>query len=139
MQHKVLFVYQDEPGGPYKIESVWATQNGEHYRIDNIPFFAKNIAYGDIVSVEEDDGELYFDGLITPSGHSVVRLVITDEQEVDKVGQELIALGCDWEGSHIKNLISVDIPKEIDYNKIKQFLDKGRQQDKWDYQEACLG
>ncbi|MBK6840597.1 MAG: DUF4265 domain-containing protein [Bacteroidetes bacterium] len=106
----MLLVYDDE--GTYKIESVWATKVGENYKIVNIPFFAKNLALGDIVSVEKDNGDLYFDTLIEPSGNSVVRLMIFDENNVESVGADLVKLGCGWEGSHIKNLITVNIPKE---------------------------
>jgi Domain of unknown function (DUF4265) len=62
---KILLTYKNDEGG-YSIESVWATKEGEYYRINNIPFFAPNIALDDLVSAEEDDGALYFDSLISP-------------------------------------------------------------------------
>ncbi|TKG90717.1 DUF4265 domain-containing protein [Puteibacter caeruleilacunae] len=136
MQEKVLLLYEE--GGSYKIESVWATKIGENYRIDNVPFFAKNIALDDIVSVENDNGELYFDSLIEASGNSVIQLVVFDESKVESVGAELVKLGCGWEGSHIKNLISVNIPKDKSYSDVKNFLEVGEKQKKWEYQEACL-
>jgi hypothetical protein len=137
MQKKILLTYKEDEA--YKIESVWATKINENYRIDNIPFFAKNIALGDIISVEDDNGELYFDRLIEASGNSVVRLVIFDEKEVDNIGNELVKLGCGWEGSHIKSLISVNIPKDVSYKKVKEYLDLGEQKKVFEYQEACLG
>jgi len=44
-----------------------AEKYGNNYSILNIPFFASNIACGDTVKVENDDGALYFDGLIEES------------------------------------------------------------------------
>ena len=137
MRTKVLFIYEDE--GQYKIESIWASKVGKYYRIENIPFFIKNIALGDLVAVESDGGVLYFDSLIESSGNSVVRLIIFNKNEVLRIGEELVKLGCGWEGSHLENLISVNIPKNIPYSKIKIYLDKGESDKQWEYQEACLG
>jgi hypothetical protein len=138
MNRKVLLVYNDD--GEYKIESVWAAKIGDYYRINSIPFFAKNIAPGDIVTVEEeDDGGLFFDSLIQPSGNSVVRIVIYDENNIPIVTEQLEAFGCNWEGSHLEKLIAVEIPRDISFDKIKQYLEKGRSENMFDYQEACLG
>jgi Domain of unknown function (DUF4265) len=134
---KILLTYKDDDGS-YKVESVWATKEGDYYRINNIPFLATNIALNDVVSAEEDDGALYFDKLIEPSGHSAVQMVIYDEKEVMQIGKELEQLGCTWEGSHIKTLISIDIPKEVSYTAVKQYLDKGEKDGRWSYKEACL-
>ena len=137
MNEKVLLVYQDVD--EYKIENVWASKSGDYYRIENIPFFAKNVAFGDIVSVEDEDGALYFDSLIEASGHSVVRIIMFNENDFSDVTKSIEAMGCSWEGSHIKTLISVDIPPEISYDKVKAYLEKGRAEGRFDYQEACLG
>ena len=137
MNEKVLLVYQDVD--EYKIESVWASKSGDYYRIENIPFFAKNVAFGDIVSVEDEDGALYFDSLIEASGHSVVRIIMFNENDFSDVTKSIEAMGCSWEGSRIKTLISVDIPPEISYDKVKAYLEKGRTEGLFDYQEACLG
>ncbi len=137
MNNKVLLVYADND--EYKIESVWATKIGDYYRIDNIPFFAKNIAPGDIIAVEEDEGQFYFDSLVEASGNSVIRIVLYNEKDIARITRELELMGCNWEGSHLSRLISVEIPKEIPYNKIKEYLERERLKNVFDYQEACLG
>lgn len=134
---KILLTYKNEDG-EFDVESVWATKEGEYYRINNIPFFAPNIALEDVVSAEEDDGALYFDSLIEPSGHSTVQMIIFEENKVIETGKQLEEMGCTWEGSHIKALISVDVPKEVSYYDVKQYLDKGEQEGRWSYKEACL-
>lgn len=135
---KILLTYKDET--EYKVERVWATKLGNYYRIDNIPFFAKNVALGDVVSVEEDESkDLFFDRLIESSGNSVIQMIIFDERSVGEVGKHLESLGCGWEGSHIANYISVNVPKDVSYSKVKSFLDEGEKQGKWEYREACLG
>ena len=134
---KVLLVYRDIDDN-IQIESVWAEKAGEYYKIINIPFFANNIAYGDIVDVEEDDGSLYFDELIQPSGHSTVQMIIFNPDELEMIGKDLIQLGCDWEGSHLKGYISVDIPETVKYNPVKKYLENGEATKRFSYKEACL-
>jgi len=135
---KINLVYKDFDGN-IQTESVWAEKAGENYKIVNIPFFTSNIAYGDIVSVEEDDGLLYFNELISPSGHSTIQMIIYDKDDVKRIGKELVALGCDWEGSHLDGYISIDVPATVSYKSIKEYLDNGFLSKKWDYKEACLG
>jgi|SRR5690242_4819006 hypothetical protein len=134
---KVLLTYEDQEGN-YKIESVWAKRAGDYYIINNIPFFASNIALGDIVSVTKDDGALYFEELINPSGDSTVQIIFLNVNDKKIVEKKLENFGCTWEGSHLKNLIAVDIPKEVSYPIVKEYLDKGEKENKWSYREACL-
>lgn len=134
---KILLTYKGDDGN-YQVESVWATKEGEYYRINNIPFLAPNIALNDLVKAEEDDGALYFEKLIKPSGHSVVQIVFFDETNIPSVGKELEKMGCTWEGSHLKNLISVDIPAEVNYQTVKEYLNKGEDAGIWSYKEACI-
>lgn len=135
---KILLTFKDDEG-TYQTESVWATKQGEYYRIDNIPFLASNIGLHDIVSVEEEDGALYFDELVKASNHSTIQMIIFDEGEVALIGKELENIGCTWEGSHLKNLIAIDVPKEVPYIIVKEYLDKGENENRWSYKEACLG
>jgi hypothetical protein len=134
---KILLTYKDAKG-EYQIESVWASRKGDYYEINNIPFFAKNIALGDLVSVEEDEGALYFKELIKASGHSVVQLIILNGNDITQIGSELEKLGCTWEESNIRNWISVDIPQNVSYTFVKKYLDKGEKEERWSYREACL-
>jgi hypothetical protein len=90
---KLKLVYKDFDGN-IQIESVWAEKIGDYFKIVNIPFFAYNIAYGDIVNADEDDDGVYFNELIEPSGHSTIQMIIYDKNDVLKIGDELVELGC---------------------------------------------
>lgn len=136
-EYKVFFVYKDQ-SGLFNEESVWASKQGDNYRIENIPFFACNIAYGDVVSVEEDDGRLYFNELISASGHSVVHVVLFDRKYLDELVRLVESSGCSWEGAHVDRYISIDVPKSVDYLSMKRLLEEGVRSGKWDYKEACL-
>jgi len=138
MSHSKILVTFKNDDDEYQIESVWAIKEGDNYRIDNIPFLAPNIALNDIISVEEEDGALYFDSLVEPSGHTTLQIVVFDESNVSGIVKELERFGCSWEGSHLKTLISVDVPKDVDYAPIKKYLVENEKENILSYKEACL-
>ena len=132
---------------PVDWEWLWASRVSDStFKIDNIPFFAKLISCGDIVSAQETDSGLIFKKLIEPSGHSTVRVIVfregrNDEQLgalVGNVRQSLRGMGCPTELSHIPNLIAVDIPSEVDYHSVSAFLSQKQGEGLLEYEEACL-
>lgn len=135
--HKIIFEYQNA-NNDYELESAWATKVGDHYKLDNILFYAPEYSWGDIVSVEKREGELYVTGLVKESGHSTVRILFNDQKDVQNTRDQLKKMGCDSELSNISTLIAVDIPPHIKYEKIKEFLGEGEKNEKWGYEEACL-
>jgi hypothetical protein len=90
---KTYLTYKDDED-LYKVESVWARVEGNYFRIDNIPFFAPNIAYNDLVSAELEDGGLQYEKMIEPSGHSTIQLVIADGRSQLETGYDFEELGC---------------------------------------------
>jgi len=124
---------------PADSENLWADAAGAGlYRINNIPFFAKGIALGDIVSAEFEAGQLLFKQVIKPSGHSTLRLFIQDKAEVPALMELLVQKGCSCEGSHIPGLISVDVPPSVLLGEVRRLLEEGAEQEKWAYEEACI-
>lgn len=136
-QSKILFEFEDF-NGEYAIESIWSTKLKNGYKIDNIPFYVKGFALGDVVSVQEKEGELYVVDLIEESGHSTIRILFNDINDIQQTRAELTNLGCESEISDNTVLISVDIPPTVQYEQIKKYLETGESADKWGYQEACL-
>lgn len=136
---KVLFV-QSMGEDEYEIESLWCTQDGDNYVIDNIPFVAKNISSGDVIKVEyvEEENAYYFEEIVEPSGNSTIRVLVDDVELITSIRESLSSLGCESEAFLSRKLIAVNVPKDIDYRPIRTFLDKGEQDNKWEYQESCL-
>lgn len=136
----VVALEQDEEGyPPAAYENLWASPVGEGlFRIANIPFFAKSIALGDIVSAVPEQGLLCFKEVVQPSGHSTLRLIIYKEAEVPSSIEHFTRLGCESERSHIPGLIALDVPPTVSLATLKQELDSGHAQGRWDYEEACL-
>lgn len=137
MDKKVKLTYYDLEDN-LAVESVWATKDGEYYRIKNAPFFAPNLAYNDLIKVEIDEGELHFDELIEASEHSTLQIVIYNKEDMESITKQIEKLNCNWEGSHLETYISVDIPCDINYKKIKEYIGNMRSENKLDYKESCL-
>jgi hypothetical protein len=140
---KVFFeLEQDEDGyPPVTHESVWATQVEQGlYRLGNIPFFARGVAYEDIVSaVRKDDGTLGFVDVVQPSGHSTLRVIAYEESDAPVLRRKLEKFGCDTEQSHIPNLFAVDVPPSVPLDAVRHLLDADNASERWEYEEACLG
>lgn len=135
---KIFFEHQNAPDGNFGIESAWGIPVGEFYKLDNILFYAPEYSLGDVVSVEDRNDELFVTGLIKESGHSTVRIIFYDIEEVSKTRKLLGDLGCDSEVSDIPTLIAVDIPPDVNYKKVKEILEQGELLSKWGYEEACI-
>jgi hypothetical protein len=136
---------QDEDGyPPVGSERLWALHLGEgRYQLDNIPFFARDLALGDVVSAvpEEgaEEGVLRYQQVLQPSGHSTFRILVHDESQVPEVCRLLEQLGCDIERSHLPRLAAIDIPPRVPLTAVRDALAPGVSQERWEYEEACLG
>lgn len=139
--HVKMFIrIEGDPGHDAEVESVWALEHSDGYGIDNIPFYAREIAWGDVVKVKRDErGALWFDGLVRASGHSTVRLWFSRPDDVANVRAQLRALQCPSELSDMPRLVAVDIPPDVPYEQVKGFLDQGEADQIFEYEEACLG
>ena len=138
---KVFFQFEQDEDGypPATVESLWALPKDEGlFQLDNIPFFATGVALGDIVSATEEKGVLRFQEVIQPSGHSTLRVAISKVADVPAVRVLFEQKGCSVEQSHLPRLIAVDVPPSIPLESLHPVLEAGREQGRWDYEEACL-
>lgn len=132
---------QDEDGyPPVTAERLWAIRVTDGlYQLDSIPFFARRVSSGDVVTAEEQqDGVIEFREVVRPSGHSTVRVLLHDEAGADGARQQFAGLGCAWEGSHLPSLFAVDIPPEVDYRAVRRLLREGAAVSRWEFEESSL-
>jgi hypothetical protein len=135
---KLLFEVDTEDGGT-EIESLWALPVAKGYKIDNIPFYAKEVACNDIVSADPDeDGMLWFTGLVEASGHSTIRLWFASRADVAQVRNTLRQMGCSSE-LDVDRLVAVDIPPDVPYESVREYFDQQESAGVFEYEEACLG
>jgi hypothetical protein len=140
---------QDENGyPPVTSESIWAVPLGQlHFRLDNIPFFVCGVSCFDVILARLDvNGLLKYVRLLETGGHSTLRVLFyestSDTRPMDERVRELRStfrnLMCTSELSHIPRLISVDVPPEVNLNRVLCILDAGENQELWEYEEASI-
>ena len=135
---KIVFKFYDEDINEQITESIWALKIGEYYKIDNIPFYAYHYAVDDIVETITEDGDLKVNKLITASGNSTIRILFDDTRELDRIKEELDQMDCDSEISRNNKLLALNIPKNVSYKKIREYLDFMENNGDLQYEEACI-
>ena len=138
-RQKILFV-QHLDNGQLETESLWCIKDGGNYIIDNIPFVAKRIALGDTIKAEyeADENAYYFDDFVSVSGNTTVRLYFSDDTLIEVVKNQLIEMGCETETFLARKILAVNVPYNLGYKPVKEYLDEGELQEKWEYEESCL-
>lgn len=135
---KVLFEVENEDG-TIDIESIWAVPTTHGYRIDNIPFYAKGVAYDDeIIAVPGEDGMLRFIELRSPGGHSTIRLWFANKADVKPVREALRAMDCSSE-LDLNRLVAVDIPPTVPYARVRAYLEQQEVAGVLEFEEGCIG
>ncbi|MGW0806969.1 DUF4265 domain-containing protein [Nonomuraea sp. NPDC002799] len=142
---RVVFeLEQDEDGWPPAgSERLWATPAGPGLvRLDNIPFFARGVACGDVVRVEADaEGTVWAKEVVEFSDNCTIRVV--PDRNGDLEGDlitvlDLFApLGVEGEGFERFGLVALNIPPAADLAGAKRLLVEG-QDGWWDYEEGCV-
>lgn len=137
--HPVALVYLEETEPAYQVEMVDTVRVENGYRVTTIPFFAKHLALDDIISVENDEGVHYFEDILVKSGHSVIRVIFTSEQLLNEATAALKHLGAIAFRYANSILVAFDVPATVNYLPIQEYLTEGQAENKWEYEEACLG
>ena len=139
--HKVAFeLKQDEDGyPPVSVETLWASQVGpDLFRLDNIPFYAREVSSEDVVRTEVKFGRNVFQEVVHPSTNSVFRIFVTAESDVPAARASFKYLGCESELSNIPKLFAVEVPGIVPFGPVATLLDDGLEGKRWEYEEACL-
>lgn len=125
---------------PVAVESLWAEPGaveGE-FIVDNVPFFIRDVTMGDAVVVREEDGCRWFNGVISRSHNSLIRVVFFDRNCIEEVGKSLATMGCSTEFSREHNLMAVNIPGETELTDVQAYLKSEAESGRLDYEEPIL-
>ena len=121
-----LPVDPDGGGPPVTSERLWAakTKVKLHLEVRNVPFYVRNVAYGDVVLVRPDNErrEIVYERLISESGHSTVRLLINDPDSRWTLEKLLSAVDATWEMGRSDSYWAVDIKPEVNYSALRAAL-----------------
>ncbi len=144
---KVCFALERESDDwpPVGIEGVWARPCGDgEYELDNIPWFARDVACGDRVRAEPGArGELYVSERVAWSGSYTIRVVPFGDGpavgQLQEIIDEFTHLGAECEGGlPTFKIVALDIPPAARLAEIKALLRRGARDGRWDYEEACI-
>jgi hypothetical protein len=130
-------IEKDEDGYPKSQdwEQLWCDRTENGFRIDNIPFFVKGIAVGDIISTRETENATYeFDRVLARGGHDTYRIWLSEEMKdcADLVMKELENSGCQAEIT-LGRMIAVDVPPDKIIT-VRDRLWKGQEEKEWGLQ-----
>ena len=142
MPHKkILFRLERDSDGfpPVDVEGLWAEELGDGgFVIDNIPFFTRQVALGDLVETQEIDNETFYRLTRVKSKNSLLRVILFNNHDPSMLRSDLAHLGCSTELGHPASLIAVNIPPTTNIADVRQLLDKGSASGFWDYEEPIL-
>jgi hypothetical protein len=124
---KVLFRVPEDDGSA-NVETLWAYDlGGDHYKLDNCPFYAYGVSLHDVVYAPHDPDEkrATFKRVVAKSGNRTVRIVFDPPvgagPRSDEVLQGLVTLGCSYEGANARYVV-VNIPPGIDLGTVCDYL-----------------
>jgi hypothetical protein len=136
---KVAFrLTPDEDGfPPADWEHLWADAvGGDQFRLDNTPFFARDVSCGDIVKAVRE-GELnVFQEVVRSGGHGTVRVILNPDSALDFVSR-MSDMGCQVEVSHIPGYIAIDVPPSVRKADLLRYLDHGEAAGLWEYEVSA--
>lgn len=122
-------------------ETIWAESVGPgQYRLCNVPFYAFDVSYDDVVRVVEDAGSLLFASVARRGGHSTYRLLVNEvhRDQLDNFWKQLAECGCTYEEGH-RPLLAVDVPAEADIFEVYRRLEEGQLAGAWSFEEGHCG
>ncbi|MGG6399980.1 DUF4265 domain-containing protein, partial [Bacillus velezensis] len=85
---------------PAEWEGLWALPQPGGDLIDSVPFYARLVSCGDVVSASEINGDLVFDSVRVPGGHATIRVILYLSELISEVSGRVEGLGCSKELSH---------------------------------------
>ena len=124
---KILFALDVEDGWPpFGTEGVWCERVGDNFRIKNVPFFIRGLAFNDIFAAELDpvNEHIFEFTVIERSGHSVVWLMNNGDLDLAQFRNQLLEIGCSYEGFPQFALGSIDVPPSVNFESLDELLDE---------------
>ncbi len=138
---KLIFRLQRDEDGypPVDFEGLWVQLIGDDMgTIDNIPFFCRDVALGDVVKFERIGDELRYVSTVKRSGNSLIRVVYYPPADPAELRRRIEEFGCETELNASHSLIAVSIPVETDLVSVQEFLASGEKRGELGYEEPIL-
>lgn len=124
---KVLYRFHSNTLEEEVVETFWASEIDKGkgiYRLESIPFYAKSLAYGDLIEVkyDEDENSLVLSDILEFSGHSTVQVVtLTELAEGEEIRAVFHSIGCNTERLNSR-YFAMDVPAAVPFKSVKEQL-----------------
>lgn len=107
---------------PAAVEWIWCEEIGDRFQIKNVPFFAKGIAFGDLISAQLDDENLIDAwSMVATSGDSTIWIIRVGASDIV---ERLHVLGCGYETmKQWPNYITLNVPMHLDMKAVLSVID----------------
>jgi Domain of unknown function (DUF4265) len=144
---RVRFRLPQDDGGwpPVASEGLWVVPlGGDLVRLDNVPWFARDVASGDTLRTATDsDGVRWATDKVAWSGNCTVRVIPFPDGALAGSRQAVLdafaALGVDGEGLEQYGIVALNVPPAADLGAVQRLLRQGVDDGWWDYEEGCIG
>jgi hypothetical protein len=129
---------QNEDGyPPYEWEGVWSEkQEKGSYRIDNIPFYIKDLSVDDVVLATESENGLIYVETLKKSNNATIRIICYSDEAKRELLNKLSSLICDYEVGVPLDLVAVNIPPSANIDVLLEYLDEQSSAGMMDYEES---
>lgn len=136
---KVSVAVNDDKGKLEFYETVWAEiQADGNSRIDNIPFYAFDLSYNDIVEVERPGNVMM--KIVKHGGHSTYRIRMSRGKSHSDFLARWPALeveGCSYEGTDSEErLYAIDVPPAANIARVYGILEQCECEGLWEFEEG---
>jgi hypothetical protein len=146
---KVVVDLPEDGWTGFATERLWAVRTGPTTAVlDNNPFFARGLAYGDEVRFAQDTGgELRVTDVVAHSGYCSIRIAPLDRTDEFRdlevqagIRAVFVPLGvtCEMAGPRLFNLVALAVPPSCDIAAVRQALLDGERDDRWSFEEGCI-
>jgi hypothetical protein len=82
--------------------------------------------------------QLTFAGVLVPGGHSTIRVIMYELEQKAATREALHRFGCETEVSHLPSLFAIDVPPNVSYERVVEFLDERASADVLEYEEGAI-
>ncbi|MDQ0943467.1 DUF4265 domain-containing protein [Streptomyces sp. V1I1] len=140
--HFHLEIEDDWP--PASVESLWAVDQGDGtVKLDNVPWFVRGVACGDVVATQTDlDGLRWAGDVVRRSENCTIRLIVFRDGGSGAARQSVLnafhQLGVFGEGIEKFGMVSLDVPPTADLAKVQRLLNHGVAEEWWDMEEGSI-
>lgn len=123
------------------------TLNGElqdngMIRLDNTPFFAEEVALGDMLRCKKlaNKKRYLFEEVVEESGSKALSIIFLNDDCKEDVYQFLKKKGCYCEYGEFKafNMLAVEILEKIEYEEVESFLEEQELKGVLSFAELCI-